>query len=180
MKQYKLNAGAQFQELQLDTVSHGTINLKSPQAGFDWRMIVVYRGKHCPLCTRYLLELEELKQSFYDLGIDLVAVSADSKEQVTGHLSEMPLSFPIAYGIDVNQMQQLGLYISTPRSPQETEHPFAEPGIFVINSDGNLQLVDISNGPFARPDLTMLIKGLEYIRNPANNYPIRGTYTSAT
>ena len=34
----------------------------------------------------------------------------------------------------VEQMQQLGVYISHPRSPQETDHPFAEPGLFVINA----------------------------------------------
>ena len=33
-------------------------------------------------------------------------------------------------------MQALGLYVSTPRSPQETDRPFAEPGLFLINPDG--------------------------------------------
>jgi hypothetical protein len=73
-------------------------------------------------------------------------------------------------------MQTLGLYISNPRSDQETDHPFAEPGLFVINSDGDVQVVDLSNNPFVRPDLLTLVNGLKWIRNPDNNYPIRGTY----
>jgi len=73
-------------------------------------------------------------------------------------------------------MQELGLYISNPRSPQETDHPFSKPGLFVVNAEGNVQVLDISNGPFARPELETLISGLGFIRSPSNNYPIRGTY----
>ena len=57
-----------------------------------------------------------------------------------------------------------------------TDHNFAEPGLFVINSDGRLQVVDLSNNPFARPDLEVFVSGLEWIRKPENNYPIRGTF----
>ncbi|MDG2609875.1 thioredoxin peroxidase, partial [Vibrio parahaemolyticus] len=70
-------------------------------------------------------------------------------------------------------------YISEPRSEKETDHLFAEPGLFVVNSKGQVQLVDISNGPFARPDLEVLLSGLAFIRNPENDYPIRGTYQAA-
>jgi hypothetical protein len=62
------------------------------------------------------------------------------------------------------------------RSAQETDRPFSEPGIFVINQEGKLQVTDISNAPFSRPDLDQLVGGLNFIRDPANNYPIRGTF----
>jgi hypothetical protein len=88
----------------------------------------------------------------------------------------MNLSFPLAYDLSIAQMQTLGLYISHPKSPEETDRPFAEPGIYVINEKGQVQVTDISNAPFARPDLATLIGGLGFIRNPENNYPIRGTY----
>ncbi|MGR5469947.1 hypothetical protein ACPV51_22250, partial [Vibrio astriarenae] len=39
-----------------------------------------------------------------------------------------------------------------------------------------VQAIDISNGPFARPDLNVLLSGVAFIRNPENNYPIRGSY----
>jgi hypothetical protein len=44
--------------------------------------------------------------------------------------------------------------------------------VFVINADGLLQVLDISNAPFSRPDLASLAKGLKFVRD--NNYPIRG------
>ena len=79
-------------------------------------------------------------------------------------------------GLTIDQMRELGVYISHPRSPQETDHPFAEPGLFVVNSDRRVQVVDVSNNPFVRPDLERLVSGLEWIRDPKNDYPIRGTY----
>ena len=70
-------------------------------------------------------------------------------------------------------MQQLGLYISHPRSPQETDRPFAEPGLFLINPAGQAQIIDISNAPFARPDLASIARAAKRIQDM--NYPIRGT-----
>ena len=72
-------------------------------------------------------------------------------------------------------MKELELYISVPRSEQETDHNFAETGLFVINEEDTVQVVDIANNPFVRPDLEALVNGLSWIRNPENNYPIRGT-----
>jgi len=77
-------------------------------------------------------------------------------------------------------MESLGLYISNPRSEVESDHPFAEPGLFVINDSGQAQIIDISNIAFARPELKTLLRGLNYIRAPGNNYPVRGTYSSSS
>ncbi len=68
------------------------------------------------------------------------------------------------------------VYISDPRSPQETDHPFSEPALFVVNNEGNVHVADISNNPFVRPELETLVSGLGWIRNPDNNYPIRGMH----
>lgn len=73
-------------------------------------------------------------------------------------------------------MGTLGLYIFDPRSEKETNHPFAEPGLFVINVEGKIQIIDISSAPFARPELKALADGLAFIRDPENNYPIRGIH----
>ncbi|MFD2029883.1 hypothetical protein ACFSKM_05400 [Ancylobacter dichloromethanicus] len=70
-------------------------------------------------------------------------------------------------------MRGLGLYISEPRSPEETDRPFPEPGLFIINPEGRLQIVDISNAPFARPELHGVLNGLKFVQQ--KNYPIRGT-----
>lgn len=172
----KLHAGGAFPEVKATLLSDETVSLSATGEGCDWKMVVVYRGRHCPLCTKYLNELEQHVKALRDNGVDLIAVSGDSKAQVESHLEKLNISFPIAYGLSQKQMQELGLYISIPRSEKETDHNFAEPGLFVVNQDGNLQVVDISNNPFVRPNLAELVSGLNWIRNPVNNYPIRGTF----
>lgn len=170
----KLRAGSQFPDLQVQMRDGEMQSLGKPENGHDWKLVVVYRGKHCPICTKYLNQLETVKTSFADAGVDIIAVSADSKQQLETHLEELDINFPIAYGLTVEQMNTLGLYISDPRSEKETDHPFAEPGVFVINAKGDVHIIDISNAPFARPELESLASGLSYIRG--NDYPIRGTH----
>lgn len=176
MQSKKIAAGAAFPQILLTDLSGSQVDIAKPKEGTDWKLVVVYRGQHCPVCTKYLNQLEGLVQALADIKVDVIAVSADSKAQLEGHLQKLAISFPIAYGLSIEQMQQLGLYISIPRSPEETDHPFPEPGLFVLNDQGQVQVVDISNNPFVRPELEALVSGLSWIRDPENNYPIRGTY----
>lgn len=173
----KLHAGSAFPELTASLLTGESVTLNSTSDKADWKLVLVYRGRHCPLCTRYLNQLQEFKSKLADIGVEIIAVSGDSKAQLESHLEQLDVDFPLAYGLTIEQMEELGLYISNPRSPQETDHPFAEPGLFVVNQEGKVHVVDISNNPFLRPDLQTLINGIAWIRDPNNHYPIRGTYS---
>ncbi len=177
MKTEKLHAGAEFPALPVSNQDDSQVDISKPTGDADWQMVVVYRGRHCPMCTKFLNNLAGFRQRLTDIGIDVAAVSGDSKEQLAEHTERLDVNFPLHYGLTLEQMQDLGLYISVPRSEQETDHNFPEPGLFVINGDGQVQVTDISNNPFARPDLEVFVSGLEWIRKPENNYPIRGTYS---
>lgn len=176
METTKLAAGSVFPALEVARLGGGTLSLGRPKEGRDWQMIVVYRGRHCPICTRYLKELNGLLPEFHALGIDVVAVSSDPREKAVEQIALVGPQYPVGYDLSLAQMRALGLYVSDPRGPQETDRPFAEPGLFVVNAEGHVQVLDISNAPFARPDLKSLLGGLGFIRNPENNYPIRGTH----
>jgi peroxiredoxin len=172
----RIEAGTQFPTIAASGLDGRIVDLGEAAGGADWKMVVVYRGEHCPLCTRYLNRLEGYVERLAELGVDLVAVSADSKEQLEKHLERLDVTFPLKYGLTLDQMRELGLYISKPRSEKETDHPFPEPALFVINERRQVQVVDLANNPFVRPELDRLLSGLEWIKNPDNNYPIRGTY----
>lgn len=176
MRMSKMQAGADFPALPVTGENSEVVDVSKPTGETDWQMVVIYRGRHCPLCTKFLNRLTDFRQRLLDIGVDIAAVSADSKAQLREHKSRLDVNFPLFYGLTLDQMQDLGLYISVPRSEKETDHNFAEPGLFVINADGQTQVVDLSNNPFARPDLEVLVSGLEWIRKPENNYPIRGTF----
>lgn len=173
-----LQAGQPFPEIKVAKLGGGSLNLGKPEGRNDWKMVVVYRGKHCPLCTQYLQTLNELTASFNELKVDVVAVSADSAERAAIQLSEVNPSYAVAYDLGIEQMQELGLFISDVRLGMNAERPFAEPGLFVINSEGNLQMIDISNVPFARPDLNSMLMGLRFIRNMKEKFPVNGTYAA--
>ncbi|MBM1815418.1 peroxiredoxin-like family protein [Pseudosulfitobacter pseudonitzschiae] len=168
-----LDAGMPFPQIQMNTVGGGTRTLGKAHNGHDWQLVVVYRGLHCPICKRYLSQLQEMASAFYDQKVEVIVVSADPLEKAQKMVEEQALELPVAYDLSPEQMAQLGLYISDPRSPQETDRPFAEPGTFLVNGDGNLQIVDVSNAPFARPDLDALLRGITFVRE--KDYPVRGT-----
>jgi peroxiredoxin len=166
----KLKAGAAFPDVSWPAVGGGRIDLSK---GECWRLLVVYRGRHCPLCKGYLKTLNELAGAFDAAPIAITVLSADSREKAQADVEQFGWTFPVGYGLTATQMRELGLYISSPRSAAETDHLFSEPGLFVINPQGLTQIVDISNAPFARPDLKALLAGLQFVI--ANAYPIRGT-----
>lgn len=139
-----------------------------------WQMLFVFRGQHCPICKTYLKKLEGLRASFEKLGVTIAAVSADTEAQTRLTIAASAPGFRMLYGMDIPAMQRLGLYISEPRSSQETDHRFPEPALLVVNPEGILQIVDVANAPFVRPDLDTLLMGMGFVIE--KNYPIRGTY----
>ncbi len=165
----KMIAGAKFPPITWNAVSGDRV---SPADVAGWRALFIYRGKHCPICKSYLTTLNGMLDEFRAANIVVSTVSADSKEKAEAQVVECGWKFPVGYDLSIDEMRQLGLYISDPRSPQETDRPFAEPALFVINPDGDTQIIDISNAPFARPDLKSLLKGLQFVIS--KDYPIRG------
>ena len=112
-------------------------------------------------------------EQFQQLGTEVIAVSADPKEKAEAEAADEGWHFPVGYDLSQDQMRALGLYISEPRSPQETDRPFPEPALFITNPEGKLQIIDVSNAPFARPELNSVLSGLKFVQE--KSYPIRGT-----
>lgn len=174
MNTVKFSAGARFPHLTVLDIKGQSVPLVPQQQDNIWTMLIVYRGQHCPVCTKYLNHLQEMHEKFIGIDIKIVAVSADSVAQLQAKLADdVSVDFPVYAGLTLEHMQQLGLYISQPMSESETDHPFAEPAIFVINADHKVQVLEVANSPFVRPDLDTLLEGLRYTRK--NEYPIRGT-----
>lgn len=171
----KLTPGTQIPAIKLPLLGGGETTLGQPSDGSVWRIIIVYRGKHCGVCTLYLGALNAILPNLAEMNVDLLAVSGDTAEKAAAQMEKVNPEFPVAYGLSVAQMKDLGLFISDPRSAQETDSPFSEPGLFVVNGEGVLQIVDIANFPFMRPDLEWLVKGVRFALNSDNNYPVRGT-----
>lgn len=168
--QTKPRVGEPVGPFSFATLDGGTISIGHIKE--RWTMLFVYRGRHCPRCKRFLNKLNEALAEWTAV-MDVAVVSADTAEKARMDQEEFGWDFDLAYGLFEEQMRSLGLYVSEPLSEAETADRFAEPGAFGIRPDGTLMLVDISNGPAARPDLEELLDGMKF--NIENNRPVRGT-----
>lgn len=178
MQNVKVKAGDIFPQVEVKTEDGRLISLVNvePQAvTARWTLVIVYRGQHCPICLKYLNELEMFTGRFEALNIDVVAVSADNKAQLEQFkVNGLNTSFPVLLELQVEDMKKLGLYISEPTSDAETDHLFAEPGLFLVNPQGETSMIEIANAPYIRPNIDQFVTGLEYVME--NNYPTRGTH----
>jgi len=151
-----------------------------PAERFD--LIVFYRGLHCPVCAKYLIELARLAPEFAARGVDIVAVSSDDSERATAMADKTGAGgLPFAYGLSLPEARQWGLYISASRGKTSIgiEEPalFSEPGVFLVRPDGTLYYGAVQTMPFARPSFQDLLGAIDFAI--AKDYPARGEYTGA-
>lgn len=151
----------------------------TPGERFD--LVVFYRGLHCPICAKYLLELERLAPEFAARGVQVIAVSSDDEErgkQMAEKVKASALKF--AYGLSLKSARQWGLYISASRGKTSIgiEEPalFSEPGVFIVRPDGTLYYSAVQTMPFARPQFQDLLGAIDFAI--AKDYPARGEYTA--
>ncbi len=150
----------------------------SPGDSFD--LLVFYRGLHCPICAKYLMELERLAPDFLQRGVQPVAISSDTEERakaMAGKVKATRVKF--AHGLSLGTARQWGLYISASRGKTSIgiEEPdlFSEPGVFLVRPDGTLYYGAVQTMPFARPVFQDLLGAIDFAK--ANDYPARGEYT---
>lgn len=150
----------------------------APGERFD--LIVFYRGLHCPLCAKYLLELERLAPGFAQRGVTILAVSSDDEERARQMADKVQAkAFRFAYGLSLKSARQWGLYLSTSRGKTSIgiEEPalFSEPGVFLVRPDGTLYYGAVQTMPFARPSFQDLLGAIDFAIT--KDYPARGEYT---
>jgi alkyl hydroperoxide reductase subunit AhpC len=167
--------------LALDTVAHGRFDLDSITAE---RGVVLcfYRGLHCPLCAKYLVELEKQTPAFAERGVETLALSTDGEERVRGMAEKVGAkALRFAYGLPLREARDWGLYISTGRGKTSVgiEEPerFAEPGVFMVQPGRTLYWASVQSMPFVRPNFAEMVQALDFIIE--KSYPARGEYTGA-
>lgn len=149
----------------------------APGAAFD--LLVFYRGLHCPICTKYLLELERLEPEFRKRGVQVLALSSDDEGRAR-QMAEKVKAGGVKFGYDLSlkSARQWGLYISTSRGMTSIgiDEPalFSEPGVFLVRPDGTLYYGAVQTMPFARPQFQDLLGAIDFAT--AKDYPARGEY----
>ena len=140
----------------------------------QFTLIVFYRGLHCPVCKKYLQQLEELLPGFEERGVKVVAVSMDAEKRA--RLSRKAWSLEqlkLGYGLDLETAKEWGLYISKAVSEGEPD-TFSEPGLFLVDNSNQVYYAAMNSNPWGRPYLPTFIKAVDYIIKA--NYPVRGEF----
>jgi peroxiredoxin len=163
-------------ELAFDTLDGGRWSL-AEQTPQRFTMVVFYRGLHCPVCRRYLTELNGMIGEFDKRGVATVITSTDSKERAAEATEKWGLeNLTVGYGVSIEKARQWGLYISTSRGVTSAgvEEPplFAEPGLFLVKPDRTIYWASISTMPFARPHFPEIAQAIDFA--VSKNYPARG------
>ncbi|MEL7685876.1 peroxiredoxin-like family protein [Citromicrobium bathyomarinum] len=147
------------------------------QSPENFTMLVFYRGKHCPICKRYLEELGSKLEKFTKLGVSPFAISMDSEDRaMVTHEEWDTHDLPLVYDLPEDQAREWGLFISEKRPDSEEPDRFSEPGLFLIKPDGTLYFEEVQSAPFTRPPLDELLSAIEFVLE--NDYPVRGTVES--
>ena len=140
----------------------------------EMNIIIFYRGLHCPVCKEYLVSIQNQLDDYSDANASVTVVSMDSEEKAKKTQFDWGLyKLNIGYNLSLDDAKKWGLFIS--KSIKDTESDiFCEPGLFVIKKDGSIYMVNISNMPWARPDLLTFPANLKFAQD--NKYPVRGNY----
>ena len=158
-------------ELTFPLLSGGTYRL-ADQHPDEYTMVVFFRGLHCPVCRAQLSELNRRLDDLRDQGIEVIAVSGETRERTEELALEWKLDrLPVGYGLTEEQMRNWGLFVSHGISDAEPA-VFSEPGLFLIASDGTVYYESILSMPVGRPRLDDLLGALKWWRE--HNYPARG------
>ncbi|HQY38235.1 MAG TPA: peroxiredoxin-like family protein [Giesbergeria sp.] len=167
--------------LQVSTLAHGAFDL-SADAPERATLVVFYRGLHCPICQKYLLELGRLLPEFGRRGVKVVALSSDTQERAQAMADKLNApDLRVGYGLSLTVARAWSLYVSAGRGLTSIglEEPalFSEPGVFIVQADGTLYYGAVQTMPFARPHFDELLGAMDFAI--AKSYPARGEYTGA-
>jgi alkyl hydroperoxide reductase subunit AhpC len=143
----------------------------------NFTMVVFYRGLHCPICSKYIGELDKLAGDFAEIGVSILVLSGDDKERAEQARQDWELSkLQIGYGVSTEQARDWGLHRSAGRGLTSIgiEEPaeFSEPGLFIVRPDNTLYWAQVSTMPFARPHFREIIGALKFALE--KDYPARG------
>jgi peroxiredoxin len=168
--------------LSVPLVGGGTWSL-ADQTPENFTMVVFYRGLHCPICGKYLKDLDNKLADFAKRGVNVIVLSSDAEDRATEAKQKWALeNIDLGYGLSLEKAREWGLYISSSNGVTSSgvEEPalFSEPGLFLVRPDGTLYFGTVQTMPFARPAFAEILGALDFVI--AKNYPARGEIVDHT
>jgi len=162
--------------LDVATVGGGRWSL-GEQSPENFTMVVFYRGLHCPICSKYLGDLNRKAGDFAAKGVEIVVISSDQEARAAEAKEQWGLdALTVGYGLDLDAARAWGLFISSGKGKTSTGHEepalFSEPALYLVRPDGTLYFGTVQTMPFARPSFAEILGALGFVLE--KDYPARG------
>ena len=138
-----LQNGAPFPHLTIDAAGGGTISLPYYLAG-SYAVELLYRGSWCPNCNAQLMAFSRAHDSLAELGVKVVALSADDEATASAFVQKHALRFPVGHSADVDR-------VAAATGAYTNPHPkyFQSTG-FVLDPSGHVITAVYSSGAIGR------------------------------
>lgn len=136
-----LKIGESLPDLTLPSVAHGTLPLKE-HIRDAWSVVLFYRGRWCPFCNTQLAEFQREIPVFEELGVRIVAISADSGEEARNTVVRHYLTFPVLYrAVPAIVAKTFGAHLAI-----NEYGTYIESTGFVVDPDGSIVLAVYASG----------------------------------
>jgi len=155
----RLENGETLPDLILPSVSGPTVSLKEYVQG-AWSVVLFYRGNWCPFCNAQLNAFQRKLPELEQLGVRVIAISADVAAEAQQTVERHQLTFPVLYGADpAGAAKTFGTHVAA-----NARGTYIDSTGFVVDPNGSIVVAVYSSGAIGRivPDDALgLIKYLQ-------------------
>jgi peroxiredoxin len=128
----KLIQGDRIPSITLTLLDGPTLVLPDQIRG-RYLALLFYRGHWCTQCRMHLASYQARLGELAKLGIGVVAVSVDGRDETSALVESLGLTFPVAYGISVDQVAAFDPWWG------DDEHGrYIQPMEFLVEQDGTI------------------------------------------
>jgi peroxiredoxin len=111
-------------------------------------ILIFYRGGWCPYCSKQLSGVQLIEKDLMVMGYQVIAVSTDSPENLSGTMDKQKLSYTLLSDADLNVSKQFGIAFKAPSSydkilPESsgyknTDKLLPVPSVFILDKKGKI------------------------------------------
>ncbi len=155
LKENALQMGDTIPDFSLRAIDGNTIQLSDLHES-EFLILNFYRGGWCPYCNMELRAYERLKKNFEELGVNIVAISAEISQLAAQTVQKNNISFPVLTDVDAQFMKKVGIVFKLNEKTKKDYVSFGMdftqihgnenyelpvPAIYVINKDMEIVFV---------------------------------------
>lgn len=168
-----LKVGVQAPNSTLRTMGGKLVELKDVLKG-KFTALIFYRGGWCPFCNRHLSDLAKIESDLRDMGVQIIAISPDTPEELKKTLDKDSLTYQLFSDSKAQAMRNFGVAfrvddptvsmykdrfdIDLERSSGESHHILPVPSVFLIDK---LEKIVFA---YSNPDYKVRLNGDELLK----------------